>query len=84
MELHDDISGCIISFLGFFNTGKTWLINYLFNTRFRTGRDLQGVTKGAGVHSVGDNVFVVDTEGARRTASEDMLQDRLAMVLARL
>lgn len=78
IELHDDISGCIISFLGFFNTGKTWLINYLFNTRFRTGRDLQGVTKGAGVHSVGDNVFVVDTEGARRTASEDMLQDRLA------
>jgi hypothetical protein len=67
-------SGLIVSSIGYYDTGKTYVINRLLNESFPAG--IKYETKGLSMME-SNQVVYVDTEGSRRAVSPDKIIDRL-------
>eukprot|EP01035_Chromulina_nebulosa_P038066 gene38066-51416_t len=67
-------NGTVVSSIGFYDTGKTYVINRLLNESFPAGVHLE--TKGLSFVER-DDVFHIDTEGSRRAVKSEFMTDRL-------
>jgi hypothetical protein len=67
--------GIVVSSIGFYDTGKTYVINRLLNESFPAGVHLE--TRGLSMVER-DGVFHIDTEGSRRAVEPELMTDRLA------
>ena len=67
-------SGVVVSSIGFYDTGKTYVINRLIDESFPAGVHLE--TKGLSIVER-EGVFHIDTEGSRRAVRSEFMTDRL-------